>query len=701
MRPSALAAACLAALALDAPAQSAPDARLLDRVQVTATRTPRALERTPASITVIDETVLETDTAGTSLSEKLVGTPGVLARTRQNYAQDEQISIRGFGTRATFGIRSVRVYVDGLPATLPDGQGQVSHVPLTGLSRIEVLRGPFAALYGNGAGGVVQLFTPDGGEPSVFGVGATLSSFDTSQLTTRGRGELLGWSYSTSSSYLRTDGWREHSRARRDGLHAKAARTLGPGRLTLVLNAFDSPDVQDPQGLTRAQVAADPRQASPAALAFDTRKSARQWQLGAIWEQALGAGELRLLGYGGERRVEQVLGTPVAAQGNPLSAGGWVDLRTPLAGVDARWTWRGQAAARPLELVLGLSAEAQDQARRGYENFVGTQLGMRGRLRQEQDDRVRSIDPYVQANWDVAPDWTVSAGVRRSRVRFDSRDRYVLPGNPDDSGSIEYHGTSPVLGATWRIAPTASMHAAVGRGFETPTFNELAYRPDGSGGPNYALQPMRTRSAELGLRLHGSRLSGEVTAFRADTRDELAVATSTGGRTSFRNVGRAQRTGVEGALRYDFAEAWQLRLGMTWLDATYRDAFACGTTCASPTGTVAPGTRIAGVPRTQAHLVLRHGGRLGWHVQVEAQHVGGVTADTAGTVRVPGHVLLGASAGYGFQQPRWRGRVFLGVANLADRAHIGSVIVNESAGRYFEPGAGRTFTLGVVLDYVD
>ncbi len=703
MQPTRLALALSAVLAA-APtphAHAQESARLLDHVQVTATRTPRTLQRTPASITVVTGEALDTDDAGISLSDKLAGVPGVLARSRQNHAQDEQISIRGFGTRASFGIRSVRVFVDGLPATLPDGQGQVSHVPLAGIDRIEVLRGPFAALYGNGAGGVVQVFTPDGGAPGHLGGGLVASGFDTWRLSTSSAGELAGWDYSSSGTYLRTGGFRDHSRARRDGLHAKASRDLAGGRLTLVLNGFDSPGTQDPQGLTREQVDADPRQASAGALAFDTRKSARQWQLGAIYERDAGPGTLRVLGYGGERRIAQVLSIPVAAQRAPTSGGGWIELESPLAGMDARWSWRARDAARPLELVVGLGLETQRQARQGYENFVGSALGVRGALRQDQDDRVRTLDPYVQAHWDVARDWTLSAGLRQSRVDFESNDRYVTAGNPDDSGRVEYRGTSPVLGATWRATPRLALHAAVGRGFETPTFIELAYRDDGGSGPNFRLQPMRNRNAELGLRFDGGRVAGEATLFRADTRDELAVDASRGGRTAYRNVGRARRAGAEAALRFDVAERWQARLGATWLDATYRDAFACSGPGCEATPVLPPGTRIPGVPRTQASLSLRWGGALGWYAQGEAQHVGAVNANMAGTDVAPGYTVFGASAGYGFRTKRRDGRVFVGVNNLTDRRHIGSVIVNESNRRYYEPGAGRSFVAGVEMRWND
>jgi iron complex outermembrane receptor protein len=692
---------CLLAAQGAAQAQSAPspDPATLDRVQVIATRAPRAIERTPAAVSVLDGAALDTRGNGATLSEKLAGVPGVLARTRQNWAQDEQISIRGFGTRASFGIRSVRLYVDGIPATMPDGQGQVSHFPLGDAARIEVLRGPFAALYGNGAGGVVLLETQDGGAPTRVGVDASIGSFDTARVGANLRGGAGDVDYAIGASRFATDGYRDHSRATRTGVDAKLRMPLGDGRLTLVANAFDSPDTLDPQGLTREQVEADPRQASAGALRFDTRKSARQTQLGAVYER----GGLHVLAYGGRRHVEQVLSTPPEAQRSPLSAGGWIDLDSPFAGIDARWRWHRELASRPLDVIAGLDVEQQRQSRHGYENFVGDAVGLRGALRADQQDRVRSLEPYLQATWDIGPAWSLSGGVRASRITFESDDAYVTAGNPDDSGRVRYSALSPVLGATWRPVRGVSLYGSLGRGFETPTFNELGYRSDGGSGPNFLLRPMRVRNAELGARLVRRGLRGELALFESDTRDELLVNTSVGGRTSFRNAGPTRRRGIEGALRVPMGEAWRLDLSGTWLDAEFRSTFpACtGTGCRVPVAEVAAGTPLPGVPRVQAFAALRRGGDTGLQLQLDAQHVGGVGATTAGDVRTRGYALLGASLGWRVAREREHGRVYLGIDNLLDRRYVGSVIVNDANGRYFEPGAGRALTLGVEWNWGD
>ena len=330
-----------------------------------------------------------------------------------------------------------------------------------------------------------------------------------------------------------------------------------------------------PQGLTRDQFEQDPRQASAGALQFDTRKSVSQQQLGLVYEREMGADQLRLLGYAGDRHVTQFLSIPVATQRNPLSPGGVIDLRAPYAGIDARWTHVGTLAKRPLEFALGMNFDQQQQDRKGYENFVvtlpdgsmpgGIMLGVRGALRLQQDDQVQAFDQYAQATWRPAEAWSLMAGLRHSEVRFVSRDRYITGANPDDSGRARYGATSPVFGINWRVRPSLHLYAAHGRGFETPTFNELGYRADGGSGLNFDLRAARTHSTEAGLKFDDARqrLGSQFAVFRADTDDELTVNTSARGRTTFRNAGQARRTGAEWSLDWRPVEDWRLQVALT------------------------------------------------------------------------------------------------------------------------------------------
>jgi iron complex outermembrane receptor protein len=689
----------LCASALATAADTSDRASDLTAVVVTATRTAQPAFEVPASIDVvnIDDTP---DTLGVNPSEYLSGIPGLLARDRQNYAQDEQISIRGFGARSTFGVRGVRLYTDGIPATMPDGQGQVSHFNLDSAERIEVLRGPFSALYGNSSGGVIQIFTADGSQPPEVDLGVGVASYGTWRASANARGVAGPVDYNLDITHFQTDGYRDHSEAQRESGNAKLGFRIGEsGKLTVLVNTLALPNAQDPLGLTHAQFDADPTQVTASALQFDTRKSVHQNQGGAIYEQDLGGGNaLRVLGYYGERDITQFLSVPVATQGNPLHAGGVVDLGSDYGGSDARWTWRGELGGRAFEIAAGLAWDRQSQARRGYENFVGDTLGVRGNLRRDEDDTVSDFDEYVQASWRFADAWSLSAGLRHSDVKFDSLDHYITASNPNDSGRVDYGATTPVTGVLWRAASWANAYASYGKGFETPTFNELGYRADGGAGLAFGLTPSHSRNRELGVKLRPAQgIEASVALFRADTRDELAVATNAGGRTTYQNIGKARRDGAEAALSMQLADDWRLQFAYTWLDATFRSPFltCAGTPCTTPNTPVAAGARIPGIPKNDLHAALRWGQDQGWRASLQGDYVGAVTVNDLGTDAAPSYFVAAADIGYGFEVSSGHLRTFARIDNLFDRAYAGSVIVNDANGRYFEPAPDRTFMLGV------
>lgn len=637
---------------------------------------------------------------GIHASEWLAAVPGVSARSRQNHAQDEQLAIRGFGARASFGVRGVRVIVDGIPATMPDGAGQLSHVKLDAADRVEVLRGPYSALHGNAAGGVVQFFSAPGRADPGWRVFGAAGSFGIDRVGISARSGTDAFDYHVALGRFRSEGYRRHSRARRDSGNARLAWDLGHGRaLSLVANHLDLPEAQDPLGLTRAQFQDDPRQAAAAAVQFDTRKSVAQSQLGLLYEQPVGERQhLRLMAYGGERAVTQFLAIPVAAQAAPRQSGGHIDLRGRYHGADLRWRYDGELAGQPFDLALGVDSGRNDQHRRGYENFVGDQLGVRGRLRRDEDNLARNVDVYAQAHWRLAERWTLALGVRRSTVRFRVDDRYIVGANPDDSGRVQHRATTPVLGLTFRPTTQSSLYAALGRGFETPTFAELGYRGDGGAGLNLELQPARSRHGEIGYKWQGDGgASAQLALFRADTDDEIALATSSGGRATFRNIGSARRQGVEAGLRLPLGERARLALAYTGLDARFTQAFlACSGNCTMPSTPVAAGARIPGVPRHALFAELSWGDeRVGWQASAGLAGVSSLVANDLGTASAPGHVLAWASAGHGWRSTRGDLRLFLRVDNLADRRHVGSVIVNEGNGRFYEPGPGRSVLLGL------
>jgi iron complex outermembrane receptor protein len=671
---------------------AAAEAVTLEPVTVTATRREASVFETPAAVSV--RTAPEA-APGLNLSEWLGGVPGLLARDRQNYAQDTQVSIRGFGTRASFGIRGLRVIVDGIPATQPDGQSQLSHANLASAERVEVLRGPFSALYGNSSGGVLQVFSGDGISPGEARVGAAASDAGDWRVSAGLRTRWRGAGVVAGLSHLRVGGFRPHSAAERTSFNA---RLHWPGEGgdggSLVFNHLDAPDAQDPLGLTRAQFLDDPGQTASQALAFDTRKSVRQSQLGGTWQRALGAARLQAMAYAVQRDIEQFLAIPVGVQGNPLQSGGVVDLGSDFFGGELRLAGESALGGRALQWTAGLGWEGLVQQRRGFENFVGTQLGVRGRLRRDERNDVAAFDQFAQADWRFADDWSLLAGLRHSQVRFRSDDRYVTAGNPDDSGAVDFERWTPVMALQWRARPTLNLHASVGSGFETPTLVELAYRPDGGSGLNLDLRPARSRNLELGMKWRPRPgFSADVAVFRTATRDELVVATNAGGRASYANAARTRRQGVELEFAAPLGEAMSLQLAWTGLDATMRqDYLSCaGAPCTVPTQRVARGTRLAGVPRSQGRLRWE-GGRGDWRGFAELRGVSSVAVNDVGSEQAAGYGLLDLGLTW-TATPRLD--AFFRLDNALDRRHAGSVITNDGNGRYYEPGAPRTLWLGV------
>lgn len=667
-----------------AAAVAAADPETLDAITVTATRVPRFAEEVPASVDVVGD---PGPAPGIGLSEWLQGVPGLVLRERQNHAQDTQVSVRGFGARASFGIRGLRVLVDGIPASQPDGQAQISHVNLASAATVEVLRGPFSALHGNASGGVIRVDSGSGTARPEFGLGTAAGGGRDARVSLSARGRAGGWGYVLGASAFDSEGLRPQSAAQRESFNLRlhqGERADGEG-WSFVLNRVDSPRAEDPLGLSRAQFEADPRQTTPQALAFGTRKRFAQDQLGLRWRGDVAGVGVEATAWAGRREVWQMLAVPAAAQANPLHGGGVVDLDNDYAGLQLQFDGEASLAGRPLAWVLGASHERLAQHRRGYENFVGARTGLQGALRRDERNRVASGDVFAQADWAFARDWSLLAGLRGSRLRFRSDDRYITADNPDDSGALEFRRWTPVLGLRRALGERGGLHLAWGSGFETPTLVELAYRPDGLGGLNLDLRPARSRSLELGLKWRDEAWSAAASLFRTDTRDELLVAGSSGGRTSYRNAGRSRRDGLELEFERELGEDWLLRGAWTWLDAELRE------------GSAAAGTPLPGISDRQAWLRLQWQPDGDWQAWAQLRHVGRVTADDAGSEVAAAHTLVDAGLARDWRRDGHSLRLALWLDNLADRDYAGSVIVNEGNGRYFEPGPGRT--VWVSLDW--
>jgi len=665
-----------------------------DAVTVTATRTERPSLEVPASVDRLYGDDIHFGRPEVNLSESLGRVPGIVAQNRQNYAQDLQISSRGFGARSAFGIRGLRLLVDGIPASMPDGQGQASHIDLGSADRIEVLRGPFAVMYGNAAGGVINVFTRDGSQARGIDAGLEAGSFATRRASLEAGARRGDMDWLASGAHFETDGYRDHSKARREQANAKLRFGLGgDNTLTLTANAFDSPDTQDPLGLTKAQAEADPSQAVSRAYTYDTRKSVRQNQAGATLEHRLqGGGTLSATVYGGMRNVNQFLafdGAAAATAGSYGSAGGVINLARTFGGGGLRYTREAALAGRPLTLTLGGEYETMDERRKGFVN----DFGIFGALRRDEDDKVSSSAVYAQAEWRFAGKWIALGGVRANRVSFSSTDYFIVPGtlNLDDSGSRDFNATTPAIGLLYRLAPATSLYANYGRGFETPTFAELAYQPSGATGLNFALEPARSRSMEAGVKtLIGANLRLNAALYDVETHDEIVVDSNNNGRTTYKNAGRTRRRGIE--LGADASLPYGIEASLAWtvLNTEVLDGYT------SSSGDVAAGSVLPGVPRASLYGELRwRHPASGFNVLFEAQYRSRVAVNDVNSDYADAYTVTNLALGFAQRAQSWRLSEFLRIDNLADTKYIGSVIVNAAADRFYEPAPGRSAMLGV------
>ena len=670
----------------------------LPAVTVSTPRGDTAPFDVPGSVDRREGTEIREGRLQAQLSEGLAGIPGMQLQNRHNFAQDLQLSIRGFGARSTFGVRGVRLYVDGIPATLPDGQGQTSNIDIASMDRIEVMRGPFSALHGNSSGGVLQAYTADGEGPLRLSYSAAGASYGTWRQGFETSGSQGRMDYRFGVNRFDTDGWRDHSSATRDLVNGKFGWALSPAsRLTLVLNRVNL-NAQDPLGLTARQLAIAPKSA-PLAEQYDTRKSVLQSQLGVLFEHRVDARrQVRVMLYGGQRETVQFLSIPAVAQQNPRHAGGVIDLERDYSGLDLRWRSIGESAAGTLAWVVGLSYDGMQEQRRGYENYRGSptapELGKRGALRRLEHNEVSSIDPYAQVTWHIGDAWAFEAGVRRSRVRFGSADRYVTPANGDDSGAARYAETLPVASLRWQPTADLAMYLSAGRGFETPTLNELSYRTDGTGGLHFALRPAVNQSMEVGAKFRRAADLLTIAVFETRTRDEIVTASSSGGRATFQNAGRTRRTGLEIGWQRQMNNHWRTQLALTLLNATYRDAFCSSTPCGAGS-LVTAANRLPGISRESLYGSIGWLPKEGWRANLEFRALGRVPVDDRNTASAPGYAITSLHAGYVRHWRHWEASGFARIDNVFDRRYVGSVIVNEGNARYFEPAPGRNWVVGI------
>jgi len=666
---------CLPAAVLSQENEEAANGDL-DEIVVTADRVGKPVREIARSISVVDKTRIQQATQQLALDEALTLVPGLYMQNRYNFAQDLRVSLRGFGARSAFGIRGIKVIVDGIPETLPDGQAGVDSIDIGSAERIEVLRGPSSSLYGNASGGVIAIETERPPvEPFMEGRFAGGDyGFRKYQLKAGGRAGRFDYLANVSTQEL--DGYRDHSRAEGTVFNSRLGFEVSDtDRLTVILNHTDQPISDDPGGIDLAQAEADPRSARDVNVLFDAGEELDQQRLGFVYRMDRDFGTVTLRNYYVWREFGNLL---------PFTNGGAVDLDRFFYGFGAQYT-RSVLDDR-LELTAGFDVERQDDERRRFDNNQGTL----GALVFDQVEDVSSDGFFVQANYRLTDRWGISAGLRYDDVTFDIDDRFLADG--DDSGDITFDQWSPSLGVHVDVG-TGVVFASYSFSFETPTTTELA-NPDGSGGFNPALEPQLADNFEIGWKTGNESLFFEVSAFHIELEDELLPfeLAAFPGRTFYENAGSSSRNGVETAFSWTGESGFGIDLSWTWSDFTF-DEFI------DENGNDFSGNELPGLPSQFGYLGLRYDNDRGLSVVWDNTWSGDLYANNANSVEVSSYLVSSIRASYEFTSGDWLLRPFVGVNNLFDEAYNSNIRINAFGARYYERAPERNVYAGILIGF--
>lgn len=681
-----------------AAAQEQAPPTTLPPVVVTVTRdVARSPLELPFAITRTAPDSLRPGQRNLTADETLMLVPGVSVANRNNPTQDPRIAVRGFGARAAFGVRSVRILRDGIPLTLPDGQTPTDYLDLASVGSVEVIRGSASALYGNAAGGIVDFrSSPPPGAPVGVDLRGLRGGDDVQRWSAGLGGTLTPLRYQALVTRTEQGGYRRYAQQKTTHATGRVLHTLGGAEVAWQAQLFSMPVAENPGALTATEMAADPRQAVAFSVTKRARKEVGQSQLSVTASRPLSAGELTASLYGGTRDLD-----------NPLTFAVVAIDRTTLGG-SVRLTSAASPFGERHRLSAGMDVQRLDDDRKNFENCNGVRAPTaacpradtveRGAVRLDQREVVTSIGPFVRDELTIGERVHVHAGVRADYVIFDIEDRFIIPAgpgqNPDDSGRRTLRAWSPMAGVIARVGTLTSAYANISTAFETPTATELGNRPEGAGGVNRDLEPQTATTFEIGVKgILSARLRYDVAGFFTGVEDELIPFEVPGGagRRYFRNAGRTVRRGLEAGLEVA-AGAATFASAYSYSDFRF-DEYAV------TTGAVTErydDNRIPGIPRhhIQAAMTWR------WNTLF-------VTAEGIGSSRVlVDDANTSAAAGWAIANVRLGGRIPLGgttvvpvvgVQNLFDRRYVGSVVINAAAGRYYEPAAERTISIGFSL----
>lgn len=669
----------VAGIAVAAPPDQDVDTAELDEIEVYATRTHKRISEVPAAISVVTKDDIQRGRQQLALDESLAAVPGVFIQDRYNFSRDLRIAIRGFGARSGFGIRGVKILVDGIPESLPDGQGQSDAIDLGSTERIEVIRGPSSSLYGNASGGVINITSERGPADPFVEMRLSVGEFDFNQVQLKAGGDTGRFNYLVNVSKMEFDGYRAHSETENTLLNARFSYAIDDeSELNIVVNATDQPVANDPGGIDLAQAQADPTSARQQNVDFDTGEVLEQQRLGLTYRKSFGEQhEIRLRNHYVWRDFANTL---------PFTGGGSTQFERLYVGGGAAYAYNGEWWGHKNSLIVGLDVDRQDDDRQRYDN----NMGVLGPLIADQNELVTNIGLFLQNEIALSDDFALTLGLRYDEIEYEVEDKFLADGN--DSAKRTLDEVSPMFGVLYSPFDTANFYATISTAFEAPTTVELT-NPSGTGGFNPNVDPQLATNYEVGVKgTLAERSNYELALFSIDVEDEL-IPFDVGGRDIYDNAGESSRKGVEIAFASEPVDGLKLMFAYTYSDFEF-DRFV------DDNGNDYSGNTIPGIPENVFRGEVAYTHSSGFYGIIDARNVGKLYANNANTVATDSYTVVNLRSGLAdWRLGNWVLEPFVGVNNLTDETYSAEIRINTFGGRYYEPAPDRHFYGGLSIRY--
>jgi len=651
---------------------------VIDPPKVNATRVEKNIIDIPASVSYIGQEKIQLGTEQVGLDESMNQVPGVFFLNRYNYAQDLRVSIRGFGARSSFGIRGIKIIVDGIPETLADGQGSIDGVDIGSIYKINVIRGPSSSLYGNASGGAILIETERGSKLPFIELRNSYGDFNLNKQQFKIGGETENLNYLLNISNTSVDGYRNNSEFENKQFNGRFEYSLSASSsIVSTIHHTDQPLANDPGGITAEDVVANPRQARAQNLNFQTGEKVKQTRFGLVYKTQLGKNQdIEVRTYNTDRDFSNKL---------PFQNGGIVNLDRSFYGGGLKYTEKSNLGKYQNRLLLGIDYDRQDDNRSRYNNL----LGIKGTQTLQQNELITSLGTYFQNETKLNDMAEITLGIRHDDIAFDVTDNFLADG--DDSGKINLSEFSPMIGVSVKTSSNTNIYATASKAFETPTTTEFA-NPSG-GGFNQAIKPQKSTNYEIGIKTFNSKYRFEAAIFQIDVEDELTPFEDSEqpGRTFFENAGSSDRRGLEIIDIRPLYDQFEFATTYTYSDFKFNHF-------RNASGVIYDGKRIPGIPKNLLNFDLSWSNDSGSYANLDTTFTGEFYADNSNQAKVDSYIVSNLRLGRNFIRNDLNIGFYLGVNNIFNEEYNSNIRINAYGNRYFEPAPKQNIFFGITVN---